>query len=256
MKKIIFFFLIFTLLYQPVRSQAYQSGEYLRYKIHYFFLNAGYATIKLEKKKINGKDVYHAIGTGKSSSFSSLVMKINDRYETFFDENNRPLRFIRNIHEGNYKKNVEFIFHHDSNTLQVIDKLNQNVRKFQVPPDVQDMFSAYYALRNIDTSKLKKGDFISQNLFFDYELYPFKMKILGREVIKTKFGYIKALVLRPYVQAERVFKEKESLTVWVSDDENKIPLRIEAKLLVGSIKADLVEFKNLKYPIRFKKKRS
>jgi len=120
---------------------------------------------------------------------------------------------------------------------------------------VQDMLSVYYAMRNVDTSNLKPGDFIEQNIFFDYELYPFRMKIIGREVIKTKFGYIKTLVLRPYVVADRVFREEESLTIWVSDDENKIPLLIEAKLLVGSIKASLVKYKNLKYPIKFSKKR-
>lgn len=133
--------------------------------------------------------------------------------------------------------------------VQVIDKLNNTVQRFYVPTGIQDMLSAYYALRNIDTSKLKKGDYIKQDLFFDNEVYHFKMKILGRQILNTKFGKIRTLVLRPYVQSGRVFKEEESLTVWVSDDQNKIPLRIKAKLLVGSIKADLIEYKNLKYPL-------
>ncbi|NPA42896.1 MAG: DUF3108 domain-containing protein [Chlorobi bacterium] len=237
-------------------AQAYQEGEFLKFRIHYFFVNAGYATLKLEKTVLAGKPVYHAIGKGKSSSFSALVMKINDVYESYFDEQNRPLRFIRNIQEGNYRKNVEYIFHHDTRTLQVIDKLRNEVKTFKVPPGIQDLVSVYYAMRNVDTSQLKPGDFISQDIFFDEKVHHFKMKILGREIIKTKFGYTRALVLRPYVVADRVFREEESLTVWVSDDENKIPLLIEAKLLVGSIKADLVKYKNLKYPIRFTKHRS
>jgi len=234
-------------------AQAYKDGEFLKFRIHYFFVNAGYATLRLDSLHMNGRPVYHAVGLGRSSSLSALVMRVNDRYESYFDLQNRPLRFIRNIEEGTYRKNVEFIFHHDRHTLQVIDKLRNKVKTFKVPADVQDMVSVYYAMRNVDTSKLKAGDFIEQNIFFDDELYPFRMKILGREVIKTKFGYIKALILRPYVVADRVFKEEESLTIWVSDDENKIPLLIEAKLLVGSIKASLVKYKNLKYPIRFSK---
>jgi hypothetical protein len=103
----------------------------------------------------------------------------------------------------------------------------------------------------VDASRLKKGDVIDQDLFFDNELFHFRMKVLGREIIHTPFGWIRTIVLRPYVQADRVFKEEESLTVWVSDDKNKIPVRIKAKLLVGAIKADLVNYKNLKYPIRF-----
>ena len=241
--------ILINLLQFSLMAQAYKGGEYLRFKIHYFFLNGGYATLHLYEESRNGQKIYHAIGKGKSSSFSSIVMKIKDRYETWFDEQNRPLHFIRHIKEGNYEKNVEYIFHHDQNMLQVIDHLRTKVRTFSVPDNIQDMLSAYYALRNIDTSQLKAGDIIRQNLFFDYEIYPFKMKVLGREVIDTKFGKIKALKLRPYVQAGRVFKENESLTVWVSDDRNKIPLRIQAKILVGSIKADLIAYKNLKYPL-------
>ncbi len=234
-----------------LRAQAYRGGEFLRYRIHYFFLNAGYATLSLHESQMNGKHVFHAVGLGKTSVLSSLVMDVNDRYETYFDDRNRPLRFIRHIREGNYHKNVEFIFHHDQNLLQVIDHLRNNVKSYHVPPGIQDMLSVYYKLRNVDTSKLKKGDFISEDLFFDNEIYHFKMKILGRQTINTKFGKIRTIVLRPYVQAERVFKEQESLTVWVTDDENKIPVRIRAKLLVGSIKADLVEYRGLKYPIHF-----
>ncbi len=252
MKKIYFTTLIiFLTSYQLFNAQAYKDGEFLKYRIHYFFFNAGYATLHLKEEIYNGQKVFHAIGKGYSSSVSSIVMDIDDLYESWFDEQNRPLHFVRNIREGNYHKHVEYIFHHDQNKLQVIDHLKVKVEKFKVPTGIQDMLSSYYALRNIDTSNLKKGDFIKQDLFFDGEVYHFKMKILGRETISTKFGKIKTIILRPYVQSGRVFKENESLTVWVSDDQNKIPVRIKAKILVGSIKADLIEYKNLKYPIHF-----
>ncbi len=237
-------------------AQAYKDGEYLKYRIHYGWLDAGEATLRLEEKNIAGKKMFHAVGKGKTTALAAWVIRVRDLYETYFDEQNRPFRFIRNIHEGNYKKNVEFIFNHDNHTLQVIDKIRNDVQMFHVPPGIQDMLSVYYKLRNVNTDTLKKGDFISETLFFDYDIFHFKMKILGREIIKTKFGYVKTLVLRPYVEAERVFKEEESLTVWVTDDENKIPVRIKAKLLVGSIKADLTEFRNLKYPVYFSRKKS
>jgi len=73
------------------------------------------------------------------------------------------------------------------------------------------------------------------------------MKYLGKDIIRTKFGKIECLKFRPYVQSGRVFKEKESLTIWVSDDKNKMPLRVKADLAVGSIKADLNAFKGLKH---------
>ncbi len=89
-------------------------------------------------------------------------------------------------------------------------------------------------------------------MFFDDETTKFKLKFLGREDITTKFGVISTMIFRPLVQSGRVFKEQESLTVWVSDDDNKLPVRIKASLAVGSIKADLDSFKGLKNPFKIK----
>ncbi len=111
------------------------------------------------------------------------------------------------------------------------------------------MVSTYYYLRNsIDVENLKIGDEASVNMFFDEENYGFKLKYLGEELINTQFGKVNTLKFRPYVMAGRVFKEEESLTLWVSNDKNKIPLRIKADLAVGSLRADLEAFKGLKYP--------
>ena len=120
-----------------------------------------------------------------------------------------------------------------------------------VDEQVQDMVSAYYFLRsNYNKDLIKVGDVVSLNMFFDEENYKFKLKFLGKETINTTFGKIKTLKFRPYVMAGRVFKEEESLTLWVSDDDNKIPLRIKADLAVGSLRADLEAFKGLKHSFK------
>ena len=85
-------------------------------------------------------------------------------------------------------------------------------------------------------------------MFFDNENYVFKLKFLGVETIRSKFGRIKCMKFRPLVQSGRVFEEQESVTLWVSEDKNRLPIRLQADILVGSIKADLENFKNLKYP--------
>lgn len=111
------------------------------------------------------------------------------------------------------------------------------------------MISVFYHVRDQIDQKLKKeGDEMVVNMFFDETNYKFKTVFLGEKTIRTKFGKIKTLKLRPYVQSGRVFKEQESLTVYVSADKNKVPVQIKAKLSVGSLKADLYEYKNLKYP--------
>ena len=82
------------------------------------------------------------------------------------------------------------------------------------------------------------------------ENYVFKMRFLGKESLNTKFGKIKCMKFRPYVQSGRVFREKESVTLWITDDGNKIPIRLQAELAIGSIKVDLDEFKNLVSPFK------
>jgi len=118
---------------------------------------------------------------------------------------------------------------------------------------VQDMLSVFYFLRNsIDQRKIVANQEFELDMIYDDELFKFKLKFLKREVLRTKFGKIPTLVFRPYVATGRVFKEQESMTVWVSDDDNKIPLRIKADLTVGSIKADLDAFKGLKHSFTVK----
>ncbi len=113
--------------------------------------------------------------------------------------------------------------------------------------------SAFYYLRNHPSvNKLKIGEAIAIDMFFDDETTKFRLKLIGREDINTKFGIVSTMVFRPLVQTGRIFKEEESLTVWISDDNNKIPIRIKASLVVGSIKADLDGFRGLKYSFKTK----
>lgn len=230
--------------------QAVNSGEWFKFRIHYGIFNASYATIEVNEELWEGKPVFHAKGVGKTTGLARLFFKVDDYYDSYFDINGvRPLYFTRNINEGGYKKNVTIRFDHEANTASVNDLLKGEKGTYKTEPNIQDLISCFYYLReNLDTSNIKKGDFVVVNLFFDAENFGFKFKFLGDEMIKTKFGYVKSLKFRPYVQSGRVFKSSESITLWVSSDKNKIPLRLQASLRVGSITADLDEFKGLKNP--------
>lgn len=113
---------------------------------------------------------------------------------------------------------------------------------------VQDMLSVVYYLRNhVDTKNIQPGSYTDVDMFYGDETFKFRLKFLRKETLKTKFGRVPTLVFRPYVESGRVFREKESLTIWISDDDNKIPLKARAELAVGSLNADLDEFKGLKH---------
>ncbi len=250
MKKIILLFgLLFIVNTSKAQDLAYKPGEHFKFKIHYGFFNAGYATLDLKTGQFKGKNLFHAIGKGWTSGVSRWFMSVNDTYESYFDSNNVPYRFVRQVDEGGYIINRELHFDTKKQSVLVIDKKKNSSKIYNLNKRVHDMVSVFYYLRNYDTSKLKKGDEISVDMFFDNEIYPFKLKFLGKDVLRTKMGKIHALKFRPLVQSGRVFKEDESLTVWVSDDQNKMPLLIKAKLLIGSLKASLIEYRGLKHPV-------
>lgn len=250
MKKLLsIYFLVFIATASFAQKPAYGDGEWFNFRVHYGFVTAGYATLEVKNATYKGKDVYHIKGFGKTTGVSRWFFKVEDDYQSFIDkEKNIPYKFVRKIDEGGYTKDVEVDFNHLSRKATVNDKKHNETSIFSFPKETQDMVSAFYYLRNnIDTKNIKEGDVMQMNMFFDKENFKFQLKFIGREVLDTNFGRINTLVFRPYVQSGRVFKEKESLTVWVSDDENKIPLLIKADLAVGSLKATLTEFKGLQH---------
>lgn len=239
------------------KESAFQDGEWFRFKMSYSgWLKAGEATMSLKKKNLKGRDVYHVVGKGVTTGAIKWFFKVKDRYETYFDtESGLPYKFIRKINEGGHIKDKEITFDHVTNKAVVNNKKRKTTKTIDINKNVQDMVSAFYYLRNnYDTNKIKVGDVVKLDMFFDEENYPFRLKFLGKETIKANVNgnsiKVKTLKFRPYVMAGRVFKEEESLTLWVSADKNKIPLKIKADLAVGSLRADLDAYKGLKHSFK------
>ena len=249
---IILFFTVCNVFSQ----NAFSTGEYFKFRIHYGIVNAGYATLEVKDAVKNNKKVHHVVGKGYTTGMTKFFFKVEDNYESYFDKvTGKPYQYVRKIDEGGYTKNQEGFFNQDNNTVTVKDYKKKTTKTFSVTENVQDIVSTFYYLRNHPkVDKMEVGESLNVDMFFDDEVVKFKLKFIGRENIKTKFGTVPTMIFRPYVQAGRVFKEEESLTVWISDDENKVPLRIKASLAVGSLKADLEEVKGLSHPLKVIKK--
>ena len=229
--------------------RAFKSGEWLKFRIHYGILNASFATLHLTRDTLDSTPVYHVVGKGKTTGFASIFFKVDDTYESYFDmKDGKPYRFIRKIDEGGYTRDQEINFDYAKEQAVLNDKKKNKKFKFDLEDSIQDLISAFYYLRNNFTSEdLVEGESIELKMLFDDDgVFKFKLKYLGTEVLKTKYGRVECLKFRPYVQSGRVFKEQASLTMWVSNDLNKIPIRIKADLVVGSIKADLDGYNGLK----------
>jgi hypothetical protein len=231
----------------PVRNNiAFKEGELLTYRMHYGLLNGGMAVLEVKPDliNVNGRSVYHIVGSGYSTGATDWVFKVRDRYETYLDKDALlPWLFVRRVDEGGYKFSQDYVFNHYTKKVDV-----GNNEKFDVPSGIQDMVSAFYSARNLDLSNAKEGDLFTLNCFLDKEIWPLKIKFVGRETINTDIGKYRCLKFRPIVQKGRIFKKEEDLNVWISDDKNHIVIRAQADVLVGSIKMDIASVKNLANP--------
>jgi hypothetical protein len=231
-----------------VRNNSFAAGESITFKVFYtvagMYVGAGEAVFNSALEKLNNKAVYHIIGEGKTFSFYDNFFKVRDRYETYIDTATlQPYKFIRNIYEGGYKKYENVTFNKVTNTAITNDGV------FKVPACVQDVLSSIYYARNIDFEKYKPGDKIPFTLFLDKELFAMYVRYIGKETIKTKYGKFKAIKFKPLLIKGTIFEGGEKMTVWISDDRNKIPVRIESPISVGSVKVDMMSYKNLRYPL-------
>ena len=233
--------------YLPTRAEqpAFQVGEYLKYRVHYGFIDAGYAELEVkEAVRLANRDVLHIKGFGRSTGLVEWTFKTRDYYETYFDPVEMvPVEFIRDIDEGGYKTKRHILFDREDQTAVDLDFDEDST--FRITSQMQDLFSAFYFSRSLDASGLKKGDKIPIEIFLDHEPFEMQLKFLGRETIKSDFGKIRCMKFRPVVQDGRVFRDEDSVELWISDDENKIPVLVKSKLLIGSLKMELVDYRNI-----------
>jgi hypothetical protein len=235
------------------RNVTTQNGETVLYDVFYtalgVYVKAGEATFTNKVEKLNGRPVYHIVADGKTNEKYDWIYKVRDRYESFIDTTTmEPLKFVRSVNEGNHKHYENITFNQSAKTA-VTDK-----GVFKMPDCIQDVISAVYSARNINFDNYKKDDKIPFKMFLDNEVYDMYIRYLGKEEVKTKFGKFKAIKFRPLLVKGNIFEGGEKMTVWVSDDANHIPLRIESPIIVGSVKMDMMGYGGLKYPLSSLKK--
>lgn len=238
----------FSSFAQTSTEHAFQPSEKISYTVYYnvvgMYVNAGNATFTTTDEKFMDKNVYHVVGEGATNPKYDWIFKVRDRYESYFNQSDlQPVKFVRNINEGKYKKHEEVTFNQQTNTAVT------NTGVYKVPENVQDVLSTMYFARNINYDQYKPGDKIPFSMFLDDQVYNIYIHYMGKETVKTKYGKFNAIKLKPLLIKGNVFDGGEKMTIWVTNDANHIPVRIESPIAVGSVKVDLMHYENLKYPI-------
>lgn len=244
--------------YPLAKEKPFNSGEEIELKATVGFIKAAEAQLKVSDiiYTMKGRPTFKIDVFANTSGIFDFFSPVRDNWGTYFDTARFvPHQFYRYISEGRFRKN-EILYFDQSDKRVTVAKLEKESRQLKekiehdmTTDEMQDMVSGYYYLRMIDFDKIKVGEIITINTFFDDKEKPFSIKFMGREVVKTKLGKVNALILVPIMKKDGLFEEDNTLKVWLSDDYNKIPLKFQAKIFVGYLEVDVKSVKNLRHPL-------
>jgi hypothetical protein len=248
--------LIFSSFVQG-QVKSYKVGEKVSYTIQYGFITAGAGDLELTNDIVDGKEVWHSKLSARTTGMAEAIFKLVDVYESFIDTvTELPVKSIRNIREGRYRKYNVVLFDHKTRADSSI-LTSDLTGKHVAPPRIHDILSCFYYFRNHilpDESNLKKGEIITIMTWFCDELYPIRLKYLGTDEVKTHLGKIKCYKFNPVTETGRLFKTEEDVSFWFSADKNFLPVKIRFDIFVGSFTCEIVNYEGLIYPLGIKKK--
>jgi len=259
-----FAFLLFFSYHPTASSQCYENsklfapGEEVTYNAYYnwgfVWINAGKVTFAVEDSQWNGRSAWKLKSYGATFKGYDMFFKVRDSFEVWVDPHTlRPFEFHRKTHEGSYRAHHHYVFDNENRVVNAsVSKREKPYRDttFLWPECSYDLLSMVYQARNIDFSHYKKGDRIPINLIVDGEVHNLYIRYRGKEVVNDRSGRsFRCLKFSPLLVEGTIFEEGEDMTVWVTDDKSRIPVIVEAKILVGSVKAIFLDARGLKNPI-------
>jgi hypothetical protein len=234
---------------------AFQVGEKITYNVvynwHFIWINAGLVKFEVKNAKFMERDVYHFDSYGATFKAYDWFFKVRDSFESYLDMRSlKPLWFERKTYEGGYEVHNKYIFDHRNRKIY---SFTENSNKpysrdtLALPNCTFDVISLSYYARNLDFSNFEVNDTIPVSVIIDNELFDLYIRYLGKEVIITKDGCkYNCIKFSALLVEGTIFKGGEDLFVWVTDDKNRIPVLVEAKILVGSVKAIIIDAKGLR----------
>lgn len=227
---------------------TFKEGEKITYDAYYnwgfIWVHAGEVEFSVKAASYQTKPVYHLVATGNSRKNYDWMYKVRDSFQSYVDkETFQPLWYERKTSEGGYSAYENYLFN-PSKSL-VFTATENSKRPFardtlSVKPCTLDVLSAIYLCRSLNFNNFKPNQKYPVNTIIDNQVYPLYIRYLGNETIETrknqKFKCIKFSVL---LVEGTIFKGGEDMTVWVTDDGNRVPVLVQAKILIGSVKAYL-----------------
>jgi hypothetical protein len=238
---------------RPVPNTSFTRGEVLSYKVHYGLINAADATIEVSHdiQRVNDRPCYRATVSGRTNGSFDLFMRVRDTWRSYIDTTSLlPQRFFRNIEENHYRKKETVDFDHARDMVAVETKKKEKDplrhETYKVPNNVHDIVSGVYYLRTLNYDQRRVGEVIRVQGFLDNDVFTMDVVYRGRETVETKAGVIRTIRLVPKMPSNKLFRGENAISIFLSDDRNKVPVLIQAEMVVGSVKVDMYKYQGLK----------
>jgi hypothetical protein len=236
---------------------AYQPGEKIEYIIHYGIITGGIASLEIKEEVFEEKELWHSVMSSRTVGLADAIFRVKDIYESYIDPKTElPVRSVRNISEGRYRRYNVVLFDHKTRQDSAI--LTSDLTGVHITQQgIHDIISCFYWFRNHilpEIDRYREGDMITVMTWFTDELYPIRMKYYGQEEIRTRAGRIRCYKFNPVTEKGRLFKTEEDMTFWFSADKNFLPVKIRFDIFVGAFMVEITNYEGLKYPLDIKKK--
>ncbi len=223
-------------------NTAFNVGEKLNYDIYYGPIAAGSATIETPSTVYyEGRKCYKVEFSMRSAPFFDIFFKVRDYYYSLIDVKGLfPWKFEQHVREGGYKRDFVATFDQCNHTAKT-----SGGGPYIIQPYTQDAVSSFFFARTLNYDTLDVGEEIHFSNFYEDKVYPLDVKYLGREDIRTKAGRFHCQVIEPVIVKGGLFKNTGKITVWVTDDSLKLPVKVKTEVVIGSVVAELSGFSGL-----------
>ena len=248
----------------PVRTTseeelAFRSGERMDFILHYKWgsinTDVGTATVTLDSLTFNGQKAFRCTASGRTKKFFDVFFKVRENFTSWFTrEGMRPLKFTRDTYEGGYEARNTYLYKWDAAEPYIAadvytSKMGQKSLQLPLSPCTYDLPALFFFARNMDVENVEPGKRYPMTFAIDEEIYNVYFILHGRETIKVKgLGTVNTIRFAAKLLEGEVFKGEEDMTIWVSDDENRLPVYFEAPLRVGVAAGRMSGYGGLKSP--------
>ncbi|WP_426060428.1 DUF3108 domain-containing protein [Hymenobacter sp. B1770] len=239
---------------RSIPQSSFGRGEVIKYTVHYGLINGGEATVETDNRleRVNDRPCYKATVSGRTTGSFDFFLRIRDQWRAYIDTTSiLPIRSQRDIAEKNYRKKETVNFDHVNDVAEVQDHDKEKPKRttVKIGNNSLELVSGFYYLRTFNFDRMRVGEVIKMPALLDGDNFVLEVVFKGRQIVSTKAGDIRAFKLVPKMPDNKLFRGENAISVYFSDDRNKIPVMFQAEMFVGTVKVDMMKCSGLKWPL-------